>query len=390
MSDTVGEAELGEETEPSYVVRRSRWLLAGYFAAQGEITATWASRLPAVKETVGISPGRLSIALLAASLGLIVMLSVSGRIAERPRGTPRLLVAAILTIGAALVLLGQVRSFGTLVAVAVIFGCGQGLLLVPLNAAGVECQRRLGKPVMGGFHAAYSIGAVAASGVAAATAGFSHTIVFTVVGGTVIIAALVTIPATLSLAEVDAPTSGPDPTTRRPGRVLLLGAMVAAGLIAEGTALDWSAVHVRGLGVSATTAAAAYFAYGSGMAAGRLMADAFTQCLGPRRLLRTGATVAAVGLGAGLATTNTPVAASAALIGWGVLGVGLSPIVPLLYNAAASSGPRAVATVSTIGNVGLLAGPAAVGGIATATSLPLALTVPVVLTVALVLVSQAV
>lgn len=390
MSETVDEAELGEEIEPSAAVRRSRWLLTGHFAGQGVIMATWATRLPAVKETVEISPGRLSIALLAASLGMIVMLNVSGRIAERPRGTPRLLVGAVLILGAALVLLGQVRSFGALVAVAVVFGCGQGLLLVPLNAAGVECQRRFGKPVMASLHASYSIGAVAAAGAATVTARFSHTIVFTVVGGTVIIAALVTAPTTLSLAEADAPTSVPDSTARRRGMVWLLGVMVAAGLIAEGTALDWSAVHVRSLGVSATTAAAAYFAYGTGMAVGRLMGDALTVRLGPQRLLRTGAMVAAVGLGAGLAATSTPVDAPAALIGWAVLGVGLSPIVPLLYTAAGSYGPRAVASVSTIGNVGLLAGPAAVGGIATATSLPLALTVPVVLTAALALASRAV
>ncbi|MFE0055388.1 MFS transporter [Streptomyces sp. NPDC059003] len=390
MSKSVDEAQIGEQTEPPVAVRRTRWLLTGYFASQGVIMATWATRLPAVKEAVGISPGRLSIALLAASLGMIVMLSVSGRIAERPRGTSRLLVGAVLTLGTALVLLGQVRAFGALVAVAVVFGCGQGLLLVPLNAAGVAVQRRFGKPVMASLHASYSIGAVGAAGAATATARFSHTIVFTVVGATVIIAALVTAPATLSLAEADTPTSVPDSTSRRRGMVWLLGVMVAAGLITEGTALDWSAVHVRSLGVSATTAAAAYFAYGIGMAMGRLTGDALTVRLGPPRLLRTGALVAAVGLGAGLAASSTAIAAPAALIGWAVLGVGLSPIVPLLYTTAGTYGPRAVASVSTIGNIGLLAGPAAVGGIATAASLTLALTVPVVLAAALALASRTV
>ncbi|WP_405749410.1 MFS transporter [Streptomyces sp. NBC_01411] len=390
MSDTADDTFLDAGLAPSAAVRRSRWLLSGYFAGQGVIMATWATRMPAVKEAVGISPGKLSIALLAASLGMIVMLGVSGRIAERPRGTPRLLIGAALTLGSSLVLLAQVASFVPLVAVAALFGCGQGLLLVPLNAAGVTCQRRYGRPIMASLHATYSTGAVGAAAIATATAGFSHTVVFTTVGATVIIATLITAPIALSLTGAEAPTAASDQAIRRRGMVWLLGVMVAAGLICEGTALDWSAVHLRSLGAGATAAAAAYFAYGAGMAVGRLMGDRLTVRLGPQRLLRTSAVVAAMGLGAGLAATSTPIAAPAALIGWALLGVGLSPVVPLLYSEAGSHGPRAVASVSTIGNIGLLAGPAAVGGIATAASLPLALTVPVVLAAGLALASRAV
>ncbi|MFI6688026.1 hypothetical protein [Streptomyces sp. NPDC050485] len=73
--------------------------------------------------------------------------------------------------------------------------------------------------------------------------------------------------------------------------------MIAAGLVTEGTAMDWSAVHVRSLGASATTAAAAYWLYGAGMATGRLMGDALTVTLGPSKLLRTGATAGQRGQG---------------------------------------------------------------------------------------------
>ncbi|GGO59065.1 MFS transporter [Streptomyces lasiicapitis] len=388
MSDTADATSVGAVLVPSSSARRARRLLTGYFAGQGVMMATWATRLPAVKETADLTPGRLSFALLAASAGMISMLLVSGRLAERPHGTGLLLVGAALVLGAALVVLGQVRSFIALVVAAAFFGAGQGLLLVPMNAAGVECEARYGRPVMSSLHGAYSIGAVCAAGVATATATVPHGIVLAIVGGTVIVAALLAAPVTVSLAPAQAPTATEDPKVRTTWVVWLLGGMIAGGLIAEGTALDWSAVHVRSLGASATTAAAAYWLYGAGMAAGRLMGDILTSRLGPQTLLRTGAVVAAVGFGVGLAATNTPAATPAALTGWALLGFGLSPIVPLLYSATAGSyGPRAVASVSLIGNVGLLAGPVAVGGIATATSLPLALLVPVALVAALALAS---
>ncbi|MFE4869524.1 MFS transporter [Streptomyces sp. NPDC056682] len=306
----------------------------------------------------------------------------------------RLLLGAALVLGTALVLVGQVRSFGPMVAVAALFGVGEGLLLVPLNAAGAalsrKYERECGRPVMASLHASYSLGAVGTAGIATATAAVSHVIVFAVVGGAVTTAALVAAPLTLSLVSPDAPSTTAGGAVRRVPVVWLLGAMVSAGLIAEGTAVDWSAVHVRSLGTSASTAACAYFLYGGGMAVGRLVGDRLTQRVGSVVLLRTGALVAAAGLGTGLCITGTGIEPLAALFGWALLGLGLSPVVPLLYSAAGNFGPRAVASVGTIGNIGLLAGPAAIGTIATAASLPLALTVPVALAAALALGSKVV
>ncbi|MEY9842749.1 MFS transporter [Streptacidiphilus sp. EB103A] len=391
MSDTVEETSLGAVLQPPANVRRARWLLTGFFAGQGVIMATWATRMPAVKEAAHLTPGALSVALVAASAGMIAMLPLSGRLAERPQGTGRLLVGAALALGTALILLGHICSLPALVATAALYGAGQGLLLVPLNAAGVAIQTQMVKPIMSTLHASYSIGALCAAAVATATATVPHSIVFTVVGTTVIAAALLSAPLSLSLTASKAPSTAAQGQVRARWVVWLLGGMIAAGLIAEGTALDWSAVHVRSLGASATAAAASYWLYSAGMAAGRLMGDTLTAKLGPQTLLRTGAIVAAVGLGAGLAATNTPAATPAALIGWALLGLGLAPVIPLLYTAAGSYGPRAVASISTIGNLGLLGGPVAIGAIATATatSLPVALSVPVILAAALAAASRA-
>ncbi|MFI6688030.1 hypothetical protein [Streptomyces sp. NPDC050485] len=54
MSDTADETSLGAALQPSADVRRARWLLTGHFAGQGVVMATWATRLPAVKEAAGL------------------------------------------------------------------------------------------------------------------------------------------------------------------------------------------------------------------------------------------------------------------------------------------------------------------------------------------------
>jgi hypothetical protein len=86
-------------------------------------------------------------------------------------------------------------------------------------------------------------------------------------------------------------------------------------------------------------------------------------------VVRVGALLAATGLATGVLADSVP----AALAGWAVFGLGLSGTVPSLITAAGSHGPRAVATVSVTGYLGLLAGPGLIGALASITTLPTAL-----------------
>jgi len=68
--------------------------------------------------------------------------------------------------------------------------------------------------------------------------------------------------------------------------------------------------------------------------------------------------------------------------GWGLAGVGLATVVPVIFSAVgAAGGPvgKALALVTASGYSGLLAGPAILGYIAESSSLPVALIVPAVL-----------
>jgi MFS family permease len=155
---------------------------------------------------------------------------------------------------------------------------------------------------------------------------------------------------------------------------VLLGALCLVLFLAEGAMLDWSAVLLRSeRGVALSDAGLGYAAFSIAMAAGRLLGDRITAALGPVRIVRYGSVVAA----AGFALAGALPWAASSLVGFVLVGVGASNIVPVLFSAAGrirGTAPGvAIATVTTFGYTGLLAGPALIGAVAHALGLPLAL-----------------
>jgi len=115
----------------------------------------------------------------------------------------------------------------------------------------------------------------------------------------------------------------------------------------------------------------AYAAFSATMTGGRFVGDRLVHRLGRVRSITVLTAMGAAGLAAGMAFHSLP----GAVIGFALLGVGLSVMVPVLFSTAADGaapGP-AIATVSTLGYTGFLVGPTAIGLIAQGTSVPFAL-----------------
>ena len=161
----------------------------------------------------------------------------------------------------------------------------------------------------------------------------------------------------------------------RPPRVLLvLGGAAFFTLLAEGAATDWSAVYLNGsLGAAAGVAALGYTVFSLAMVASRLAGDRLNERVGPAALARGGGLVAAAGLAAALLLGTAP----AALAGFAAMGAGLGVVVPVLFRTAGSTpGVQSgvgIAAVSTLGFLGFLAGPPAIGITADAVGLRAAL-----------------
>jgi MFS family permease len=131
--------------------------------------------------------------------------------------------------------------------------------------------------------------------------------------------------------------------------------------------------RVRALVVEGGTglAAVAYTVFSCAMATGRLFGDHLAERFGPVRLVRFSAAIAAIGFGAALVVGQV----ATAMIGFVLLGLGMSIVVPLVFTASSHlerPGPS-LATVNSFGYFGVLVGPGLIGGLADTVGLPSAL-----------------
>jgi MFS family permease len=141
-----------------------------------------------------------------------------------------------------------------------------------------------------------------------------------------------------------------------------------------GTVNDWSAVYLRSsAAASPAVASLGYFAFPVAMIAVRLVADRLVTRIGAVRLTRIATLTAVAGFALVIAVPDP----AAGVAGFGVIGLGVSAIVPLAWSAAARQQPaapgRAIAGVVTLGYLGFLLGPLTIGALAGPAGLRLAL-----------------
>lgn len=361
---------------------RGRVALCPLLVLYGTLIGTWTARIPAIKAQLGLSDGRLSIALVGLALGAVTGMQLAGRLVDR-YGSRRTMIPAALIDGCFLLPVAAAPNLTTLTTALFAFGVIHGILNIAMNARGVEIERAAHRPIMSSFHAAYSIGGFlgAVLGGAAAATGAGPLGTFAIVA--VLGAALAWTSQRWSAAVTDpaAPVAAnTGHTADALSGVLMLGTLALCALVGEGAAADWSTVYLRdSLHSTEGFAAAAFAAFFIAMTAGRLTGDRLAAHFGAVRLVRGCGLLAAAGLGTALLVSH-PVAG---VIGFGCLGAGLSCVAPQVFSAAGHRNPQrpaqAIARVASIGWLGFFAGPVLIGGAAEAFGLPAALLIPVLL-----------
>ena len=366
-------------------LRWSRAAISAYFFILGVAFATWSARLPAIKQSLHLSDGRLGLALFAVPAGSVLTLALSGRIADRFGAVRVLRVAGVLD-PAALVLVGLAGNLAGLMAALAVFGAVAGLLDVSMNACGARLELGYGRPIMSSLHASYSIAGLggAAIGGISAWLGASPLITFAVAAAALIVLGLLAAPHVF-IPAVTPPVERPgDPPRRSPRQIAtviwVLGLLALCGQVGEGSAGDWSAVYLHAdLGTSAGAAAVALGAFSVTMAAGRVAGDRLAALFGSVRLVRASGLVAGLGLAGGLLGGT----AVAAIVGFALLGLGLAGIFPQIVTAAARLDPeqagRNIGRIAAVSYSGLLSGPVVIGAIASGVGLRDALLVPAAL-----------
>jgi predicted MFS family arabinose efflux permease len=349
------------------------------FFALGATAASWASRLPAIKDGLHLSPGLLGVVLLGPAIGSLLAMPLAGKLLRQvsPRRVVRL---AFVPLAVLLPLACVAGSPGQLFATLAAWGAAAGVVDVAMNTEAAALQDRLGRRVMSRFHGTYSAGGLAGAGLGAlaAATGVDVTDHLLLAAAVVLVAGVAAsqrFAATPGPSDPRPPRSAPGGGTRRvrPGWTLVALSAVAFGcFLAEGAANDWSAVYLHSsLGAPSALAAFAYSLFSAAMMAGRLSGDRLADHWGAAHLMRLSAGIAALGFAAALMVSGT----AAGLVGFTVLGLGLSVVVPLVFTAAAQIGPAgpSLAVVAGSGYAGFLMGPALIGGLADAVGLPPAL-----------------
>jgi MFS family permease len=400
---------------------RARRAVAAVFTAHGTLSGSFATRIPWIREHLGLSPGWLGIALVFATLGASAAMPLSARLSHR-YGPRRALAGLSLGACLGLALPALAPGVGWLCGALFVFGCGLGLMDVTMNAHGVQVEERCGRSVMSGLHGMWSVGTLlgGAGGALAAQAGLDARL-HLAAAAPVLAAAAVTAcrwtldvrPDTATDTDVradsahaghaaqgsaqepaqDRPLEEPLERPQEPPRFALPGrGALAIGLVgfcavfAEGASMDWSGIYLHDVTHAAPgLAAAAYTAFACTMAAARLVGDVAVRRFGPVRTVRVSGLVSAAG-GVLVCLARTP---APAVAGYALIGVGIAVVVPLCFAAAGrTAGPapgQAIAGVATLAYASGLAAPAAVGWIAQVTSLSLSFGLVTVLLLGLVL-----
>jgi MFS family permease len=342
------------------------------FLCSGLGIGAWAASIPLLQQRLALSDGALSLVVLGFAAGAVLSMPATGMLAPRI-GVAR--ATRFAAFGFALAMLGPglAPDLPLLIVAAFWLGLTNGALDVSMNGLASTIETRWGAPIMSSFHAAFSLGGLGGAALGAAMAAHSSAWISAMSLVAIVNIAIVALVWRALHDPERTPTTVP-PGFALPGRAALwLCGCVALGLLCEGAMGDWSGVYLaNNLGASPSLAAAGYGFFSAAMVTGRLGGDRFVARFGQAKAVRYGGLVSAAGIVVALVAPY-PLASAA---GFGLVGIGLSNVVPIVFSAAArlgSSPAAGVAIAASAGYSGLLLGPVLIGALATIFGLKLSL-----------------
>ena len=356
---------------------RARWAVFGIFLLAGLIIGAWVPHVPLAKDRLAAGPALFSLGLLAIAAGAVMSMPITGALINR-FGSARITLFGGLLF--AVGFLGPVTAptLPLFMLTGIVMGLGMGSMDVSMNAHGLAVEKSLGKPIISGLHAAFSVGAMLGTfsgawlidrlGPHSQALIFSAT--FTVLH---ILLCLNLLPAAIDKGLSESHFGWPTKAT------LGLGALCFLALMVEGSVGDWAAILMRqNFAIDASYAAWAFGFYQTGMAASRFLGDILRKRFGAVNLVVVSAILAAIGTGAALVAPSLWLS----FAGFAVGGIGIGNLAPVLFAGGGRLEPnapgRGIAAVVSMGYAGFLAGPPIIGFVAQVSTMQIALGLTVV------------
>lgn len=368
---------------PTPAAATSARAVVNLFVYNGLVIGVYAASLAALRERLGLDAAGIAILLVCAGLAAITGMQLGGRMSDRI-GARRIVLVCLPLLLVGLAVFGFATSYPML-----IVGRPAARSRQRRHRRGDECDRRPGRGhppeadhellprhvVDRQLHRRRPGAARRAE--LAVRAGPGRRVVVTALGVLSIAASLRITPETAVVDHTD--HSGA--RTAIPRWAYLLGLMAIAFGLGEGTAMDWSGLHVTEVaGIPAAQGSVAVTVVAGFMVAIRLLGDALVARFGRRAVVRFGGACAALGYLITALATPLP----ALLIGWAMVGFGVGMIAPQVYAVAGhAAGGRGLAVVVTFGYATFLCGPAVIGFLASQFGLHKTMLVPAILLAAL-------
>ncbi|CAN5501809.1 MFS transporter [soil metagenome] len=340
------------------------------FFVAGIAMASWAPIIPLVKIRLHLTDGTLGWLLFCLGLGSILLMPFAGGFAARFGCQCMIVLSAAVSV-LSLIAVAAAPNPALLAIALLAFGAGIGTLDVVMNIQAVIIERASGRRMMSGFHGMFSVGGLVAAAALTGilSAGIGSLLAMIIVA---VVAAILVGVCYQFFLPYGGDSQSPAFALPR-GHVLLIGALCFVLFMAEGSVADWGGVFlVSAHRIGPTQAGIGYLAFAICMTIGRLSGDKLVHVVGARNLLLFGGTFASIGYVVAALAPNWWLC----VIGFGMVGAGASNVVPTLFSAAGRQRDMpqnlALSAVTTMGYLGLLIGPAVIGGIANALSLSVA------------------
>jgi MFS family permease len=339
------------------------------FFLQGLCFATWASRIPSIQQQLAISDSFLGVILFALPVGSMLSLIFSGALVTR-FGSKKIAVNALLCYSLLLPVIGLSNNPVLLILSLIGFGFAGNLGNIAINTQAVHVEAKYGRNIMASFHGLWSTAGFVAAGIGTYMIGrgvvpLTH---FALIAS--LIACGVAATYAYLVTEEKAPSAS-TPFFVKPDKALLqLGILAFCCMVCEGAMFDWSGIYFQKVvKADQTWVGAGYTAFMCAMATGRFVADWVSNRLKFSKTIFFSGLLIAAGL---LCAVVFPTVLLS-IIGFLLVGFGVSSVIPLVYSEAGkaktATASMALTAVSSVGFLGFLIGPPLIGMIAGAFSL---------------------
>ncbi|WPU91377.1 MFS transporter [Mucilaginibacter sabulilitoris] len=340
-----------------------------FFFTSGFGYSSWASRIPSIQQQLHLNEGQLGAVLFALPIGLMLTIPITAKMLKHFSSRSIMLVGAI-AFNLLLCLPGFTTYIWQLVILLFFFGSARNIFNLSVNAQAVGVQSFYDKSIMVTFHGIWSMAGFAGAALGYLMVSFnvppSYHLMF--VGLAMIVITAIFYPHAYHEKPVNTVNKS---VFSLPDKHLLKFSLICfASMACENTMYDWSGIYFQKvLHASKPASTAAFVVYMVAMTIGRFTGDKLVASAGIKKVLSFSGILILTGLLVSVILPYSYIVYS----GYAMVGMGVSCVVPLVFSMAGKSQSmntgQALAAISTVGYLGFLIIPPAVGFIAQAAGL---------------------